>query len=230
MGNSIAQKYQLFLQILYNTIEVLRVFRAQADWTLTHTSHKDTEQSTIKASITLDGLILTDSLIRRSQYEWFSVCREIPVSADKMFWTSNKPAQWTHYTYCDMLSGRPESESQSESQSQSQSYITTNSQSASLSWNKAPIWGVRPDIYLSLTIMALFLWASFLTRGRVWLLYMLLALASVVFLGSESLWTRNHILLSRIWDFPFCRLLRLAGSRWRYSTPPPHKARECRIT
>jgi hypothetical protein len=25
-----------------------------------------------------------------------------------------------------------------------------------------------------------------------------------------------------IWDFPFCRLLRLAGSRWRYSTPPPH--------
>jgi hypothetical protein len=25
-----------------------------------------------------------------------------------------------------------------------------------------------------------------------------------------------------IWDFPFRRLLRLAGSRWRYSTPPPH--------
>jgi hypothetical protein len=22
--------------------------------------------------------------------------------------------------------------------------------------------------------------------------------------------------------FPYCRLLRLAGSRWRYSTPPPH--------
>jgi hypothetical protein len=30
------------------------------------------------------------------------------------------------------------------------------------------------------------------------------------------------ILLSQIWDFPFRRLLRLAGSRWRYSTPPPH--------
>jgi hypothetical protein len=26
----------------------------------------------------------------------------------------------------------------------------------------------------------------------------------------------------RFWDFPFSRLLRLAGSRWRYSTPPPH--------
>jgi hypothetical protein len=24
------------------------------------------------------------------------------------------------------------------------------------------------------------------------------------------------------WDSLFCRLLRLAGSRWRYSTPPPH--------
>jgi hypothetical protein len=48
---------------------------------------------------------------------------------------------------------------------------------------------------------------------------MLLALASVVFLGSESLSTCDHILLSQIWDFPFRRLLRLAGSRWRYSTP-----------
>jgi hypothetical protein len=30
-----------------------RVSSAQADWTLTHTSHTDTEQSTIEASITL---------------------------------------------------------------------------------------------------------------------------------------------------------------------------------
>jgi hypothetical protein len=55
------------------------------------------------------------------------------------------------------------------------------------------------------------------------LLYMLLKLASAVFLGSESLATRDHILLPQIWDFPFPRLLRLAGSRWRYSTPPPHE-------
>jgi hypothetical protein len=65
-----------------------------------------------------------------------------------------------------------------------------------------------------------FLGAPSLTRGRV--LYMLLSLASAVFLGSESLGTRDHILLSQIWDFPFRRFLRLAGSRWRYSTPPPH--------
>jgi hypothetical protein len=41
-----------------------------------------------------------------------------------------------------------------------------------------------------------------LTRGQVCLLHMLLALTSLVFLGSESLWTRDHTLLSQIWDFP----------------------------
>jgi hypothetical protein len=40
-------------------------------------------------------------------------------------------------------------------------------------------------------------------RGRVCLLYMLLSLASAVFLGSEPLGTRNHILLSQIRDFFF---------------------------
>jgi hypothetical protein len=57
-----------------------RVFTAQADWTLTHTSHTDTEQMTIEASITLDGVTRTDSLIRWSPNEWLLVCREIPGS------------------------------------------------------------------------------------------------------------------------------------------------------
>jgi hypothetical protein len=47
-----------------NHYSLYRVFRVQADWTVTHMSHKDTEQSTIEASITLDGVTLTDSLIR----------------------------------------------------------------------------------------------------------------------------------------------------------------------
>jgi hypothetical protein len=45
------------------------MFSAQADSTPTHTSHKDTEQSTIYASITLDVVTLTDSLFRCSQNE-----------------------------------------------------------------------------------------------------------------------------------------------------------------
>jgi hypothetical protein len=61
-----------------------------------------------------------------------------------------------------------------------------------------------------------------LTRGRVCLLYMLLALASAIFLGSKSLGTRHHTLLSQVRDFPFRRLLWLTGLQWRYSTPPPY--------
>jgi hypothetical protein len=60
-----------------------------------------------------------------------------------------------------------------------------------------------------------------LTRGRTCRLHLLLALASAVILGSESHRPREHILLSQIWDLPFCCLLRLAELRWRYSTPPP---------
>jgi hypothetical protein len=83
--------------------------------------------------------------------------------------------------------------------------------------------GAYDQIYISLwQLRPCFCGAPSLTRGWVCLLYTLLALASVVFLGSESVWTRYHIFLFQIWYFPFRRLLRLAGSRWRYSTPPPH--------
>jgi hypothetical protein len=61
-----------------------------------------------------------------------------------------------------------------------------------------------------------------LKRGRVCRLQLLLALASIVILGSESRGIRDRILLFQIRDFPFRRLLRLARLRWKYSTPPPH--------
>jgi hypothetical protein len=90
--------------------------------------------------------------------------------------------------------------------------------------------GVEPHLGLMTIYVFIIFWqlrscfseAPSLTRGRVCLLCMLLALASIAFLGLESLWTRDDILLSQIWDFPFRRLLRLKGSRWRYSNPPPH--------
>jgi hypothetical protein len=43
----------------------------------------------------------------------------------------------------------------SQSQSQRQNYVTTDGQSASLSWNKAPIWCLRPDLYYCLTVTGL---------------------------------------------------------------------------
>jgi hypothetical protein len=59
-----------------------------------------------------------------------------------------------------------------------------------------------------------------LTRWLVCRLQFLLALARAVILGSQSHGTRDHILLSQIWDFPFRRFLLLAGLRWRYWTQP----------
>jgi hypothetical protein len=38
--------------------------------------------------------------------------------------------------------------------------ICQNGQSASLSWNKAPIWGLRPDFYYSQTVAGLLMWGA----------------------------------------------------------------------
>jgi hypothetical protein len=38
---------------------------------------------------------------------------------------------------------------------QIQSYVTTDGQSASLSWTKGPIWGLRPNLYYSRTVAGL---------------------------------------------------------------------------
>jgi hypothetical protein len=61
-----------------------------------------------------------------------------------------------------------------------------------------------------------------LTRGRVCYLQLLLVLASVVILWSESRGTHDRILLSQIRDFHFRHHLPLAGLRCRYFTQPPH--------
>jgi hypothetical protein len=67
-------------------------------------------------------------------------------------------------------------------ESESKPCVTTDGQSASLSWNKAPIWGLRPDLYYCQTVAG----ALSLRRGRVYRLQLLLALVSAVVLGFES--------------------------------------------
>jgi hypothetical protein len=98
----------------------------------------------------------------------------------------------------------------------------TDGQSASLSCNKAHIWGSRTDFYYCQAVTVFLMWDSLSDERTGLSLKLLRVLASAVMLGSESRGTRHHILLSQIWYFPFRRLLRLAGSRWMYSTPPPH--------
>jgi hypothetical protein len=46
------------------------------------------------------------------------------------------------------------------SQIRVESCITTDGQSASLSWNKAPIWSLRPDYYYCQTVSGLLLWGA----------------------------------------------------------------------
>jgi hypothetical protein len=45
-------------------------------------------------------------------------------------------------------------------ETESETYVTTDGQPASLSWNKAPIWGLRPDLYYCLTITGLLMWGA----------------------------------------------------------------------
>jgi hypothetical protein len=102
----------------------------------------------------------------------------------------------------------------------SEYFVTTDGQSASLSWNKAPIWGLRPDFYYFQTVACLLLWGAL---ERTDLSFTIAAgLARAVIVGSESHGTRDHILLSQIRDFPFRFLTRRAGLRWKYSSSLPH--------
>jgi hypothetical protein len=90
-----------------------------------------------------------------------------------------------------------------QSQSQSKSYVTTDGQSASLSWNKAPIWGLRPDLYYCQTIAGLLMWGAFSDERT--------GLSFTVAAGprqsshstSESRGDRGHILLYQTKDFLF---------------------------
>jgi hypothetical protein len=87
---------------------------------------------------------------------------------------------------------------------QSQTYITNDGQSASLSWIKAPIWGLRlySYFYYCQTIAGLLVWGA-LSDERTGLLFTIAAGPRQRILGSKSRGTRDHILLSQIRDFLF---------------------------
>jgi hypothetical protein len=46
-------------------------------------------------------------------------------------------------------------------ESESESSVTTDAQPASLSWNKAPIWGLQSDFYYCQTVAGLLIWGAF---------------------------------------------------------------------
>jgi hypothetical protein len=109
------------------------------------------------------------------------------------------------------------------SQSESQSYFTTGGIPPINSSLRRTPWDSRPELFSQLNTCGHSPYiTSSMTWGWVCNLQLLLALARRFILWSESRGTRDHILLSRIRDFLFCRLLRLSGLRGSYSTPPPH--------
>jgi hypothetical protein len=48
-----------------------------------------------------------------------------------------------------------------QTETESETYVTTDGLSASLSWNKAPILGLRSDLYYCLTVASLLIWGAF---------------------------------------------------------------------
>jgi hypothetical protein len=61
---------------------------------------------------------------------------------------------WPHY-----CSHRTSEQKYSKLRLQSESYVTTDGQSASLSCNKAPMWGLRPDFYYCQTVAGMLMWS-----------------------------------------------------------------------
>jgi hypothetical protein len=103
-------------------------------------------------------------------------------------------------------------------------------QSANLSWNKSPIWGLRPDYYSCQTVAGLLLWGA-LSDERTGLSFTIAGGPRQRSLSRVRVpWDWRPYLLSYIRDFPFRRLVRLAGLRWRYSTPLPHGSKWTELT
>jgi hypothetical protein len=137
----------------------------------------------------------------------------------------------------------------SRSRSRSQSYVTTDGQSASLSWCQASS-ETQDQIFVTARRLR-FSWcgAPSLTRGRVCRLKLLLVSPVQSFSSSSPAGLMTIFYCLRFetplqpggtgpsiyiphehggpvirpgTGFPFRRFLRLAGLRWRYSNPPPH--------
>jgi hypothetical protein len=90
---------------------------------------------------------------------------------------------------------------------ESESYVTTDGQSASLSENKAPIWGVRPDLYYCLRVAGLLIWGA-LSDERT-------NLSSTIAAGPRQ---RSHFRVRVPWDSrPY---FTVSESRLPFSSPP----------
>jgi hypothetical protein len=90
---------------------------------------------------------------------------------------------------------------------ESESYVTTDCQSASLSWNKAPFWGLRQYLDYCLTIAGLLMWGA-LSDERTGLSFTIAA-------GPRQ---GSHSRVRVLWDSrPY---FTVSDSRLPFSSPP----------
>jgi hypothetical protein len=87
-----------------------------------------------------------------------------------------------------------------------------------LSWNKAPIWGLRPDFYCCRFVDM----GCSLCRENISVLYNCCWPSPAQSFSGPSPMGHVTIFYSQIRDLPFHHLLWFAGLRWKYLTPPPH--------
>jgi hypothetical protein len=88
-----------------------------------------------------------------------------------------------------------------------ESYVTTDGPSASLSWNKAPIWYLRPDFYYCPTVVGLLIWGTLSDERR--------GLSFAIDAGPRQ---RSHSRVRVPWDSrPY---FTASDSRLPFSSPP----------
>jgi hypothetical protein len=88
--------------------------------------------------------------------------------------------------------------------SRSKIYVTTDGQSASLSWNKAPIWSLRPDFHYCETIAGLLIWGV-LSDERTGLSLTIYNIFTFYMLLHECIYNINYYCLSCPPHNPFPR-------------------------
>jgi hypothetical protein len=89
------------------------------------------------------------SFLEQHSY-YIATCREVRVTKI----TGSRSDEWIYWCSLTITLNSDFSESESES------HVTTDGQPASLSWNKAPIWGLRPDLDYCLTVAGLLVWGA----------------------------------------------------------------------
>jgi hypothetical protein len=92
-------------------------------------------------------------------------------------------------------------------ESEFESYVTTDGQSASLSWHKAPIWGLRPDFYYCQTFVGFLMWGTVFDDRT--------GLSFIIVVGPRQ---RSHSRVQVPWDSrPY---FTVSDSRLPFSSPP----------